>query len=64
MGEHTFNVLALLLGVAFIVFNRQLAEFTRRWQILAYGRDFGSLSSRVPYYVGGVVFILLSLLTW
>jgi hypothetical protein len=61
--EHTFNVLAFLLGVSFIVFNRHLARFTRHWQALAYGRDFGP-STRVTYYVGGVVFIFLSLLTW
>lgn len=64
MSEHFPHITMLVAGLSFLIFNKQIGQLTRKFQIAFTGRDYGLMSFRVPFAIGGVLFIVLSIITW
>ena len=64
MSEHIFNIIAFIMGGSFIALNKSIGELSRQFQLQVTGRDFGLMSFRVPFIIGGVILLALSILTW
>ena len=47
-----------------LIFNRQVAEGARSFQVAISGRDYGLSSFRVPFLAGGIIFVVLGVVTW
>ena len=57
------NVIAFLMGVVFVFFNKQIVELTRRYHLMTSGVAPHTLTLKIPYFVVGILFIVLSILT-
>jgi len=64
MNGHVFNLLACLVGSCMLIFNRQVAEGARSFQVAISGSDYGLSSFRVPFLAGGIIFVVLGVVTW
>ena len=64
MKSHIFNVIAFMLGLGMVLFNKETAEGTRQFNLAVTGRDYGTAGTRVGYVVVGIIFVALSVLTW
>lgn len=54
------NVLLLIAGIAFVVFNKHVAELSRGWQRQLSAQDPGTARFRMPTIVFGLFLILVS----
>lgn len=61
MESMIVRVLAFLMGALAVLLNKHLAKFTGRWQVMIFGRDFGTRANRIPYIVVGILAMIMSL---
>ena len=58
---YALNICVIIMGLAFIVFNKQISEGARQWQIMIYGETYEIWMFRLPFYIGGSLFVLIGI---
>ena len=56
------QIMFLLMGLAFLIFNKPISHLSREWQKIISGRDYGEWSFRIPFMIGGAIFATIGIL--
>lgn len=63
MESLVVRVVAFVMGALAVLLNKYLGEFTGHWQVMLFGRNFGTWANRIPYILVGILAMIMSLLT-
>ena len=59
--EQTNAIGFWIVGLLLLLTNKPFGELCRRWQIMAFRRDYGILSFRVPIVALGALLLLIGI---
>lgn len=62
MESVVVRVIAFVMGALALLLNKYLGEFTGQWQVMIFGRNFGTWTNRIPYILVGILAMIMSLL--